>query len=710
MVLAMLRELAARLRCCVPDIDDDPAWTLHLPVSADREGADQALTTLADGRFGSRGLREEDQSPHPAVLIAGVYVGQAAGQRLMEGPSWVGLRGITGPAHSDERVLDLRTGVLARRRHDATGEFRSLRAIAVNHPGMMALRAQADTRLSGAPLHLPAGTAGHRGRADGRAWVRVLAEPAGGVSAAATQWSRRNDGRVFLERRVAVAADPRRAPSAGDAIERLEGSAHVPLTALLAEQRAAWATRWADGDVLIPDDPQLQLAARFALFHLQSSVAGRGEAAVGARGLAGAGYLGHVFWDADVFVLPVLTAIRPAGARSMLEYRLRRLDAARVFAAASGRRGARFPWESARDGEDVTPRVGLADGREVPIRTGEAEEHIVADVAWAAWHYAMWSGDERFLTGDGFPLLIESARYWTSRVRVDTDGRAHIDAVIGPDEYHGPVNDNTYTNVMARWNLRRAADLARGHAVGIEAGEAETWLTIADTLVDGYDPRTGIYEQFAGYHRLEPLLPTALARVPMAADLLLGAQRLATTQIIKQADVLMAHHLVPAEMRAGSLAANLDFYGARTAHGSSLSPAVHAALLARSGAPDEALYWLRLAARLDLDDLTGATASGLHMATLGGVWQALAWGFAGVHADQGALRIDPHLPDAWSSLTLRLRFRGRKVTLTVGHDEVRVDSDAPIQVALGDRAAVSTAHIVLRADGEYPASLSRPLS
>jgi trehalose/maltose hydrolase-like predicted phosphorylase len=394
----------------------------------------------------------------------------------------------------------------------------------------------------------------------------------------------------------------------------------------------------------------------------------------------------------------------------MLEYRLRRLDAARSFAAASGRCGARFPWESARGGEDVTPRVGLAGGREVPIRTGEAEEHIVADVAWAAWHYATWSGDERFLTRDGLPLLIETARYWASRVRVDTDGHGHIDAVIGPDEYHGPVNDNTYTNVMARWNLRRAADLARRHPVGIEVAEAETWHAIADSLVDGYDPRTRVYEQFAGYHRLEPLLPTALARVPMAADLLLGAQRLATTQIIKQADVLMAHHLIPEEMHAGSLAANLHFYGPRTAHGSSLSPAVHAALLARAGAPDEALYWLRLAARLDLDDLTGATASGLHLATLGGVWQAIAWGFAGVRHHQGVLRVEPHLPDAWSSLTLRLRFRGRKVALTVGHDELRVDSDAPIQVALGEGAPVSTAHTVLRTGADHPASSSRRLS
>ena len=136
--------------------------------------------------------------------------------------------------------------------------------------------------------------------------------------------------------------DPHHAPAAGRAIERLRAAEPVPFTALLAEQRATWAARSAGADVIIPGDPELQLVARFALFHLQSSVSGRGEAAVGARGLAGPGYAGHVFWDADVFVLPALAALRPAAARAMLEYRIRRLARAREFARATGRVGCRF--------------------------------------------------------------------------------------------------------------------------------------------------------------------------------------------------------------------------------------------------------------------------------------------------------------------------------------------------------------------------------
>jgi trehalose/maltose hydrolase-like predicted phosphorylase len=672
----------------VPDLDEDPAWTLRLPARPDRDRVDETLTTLADGRLGTRGVREERRERTAAVFVGGVYTGRGPAERLVTGPDWTGLRWPAGPAVSDELILDLRSGLLARRRRDADGEFRSLRFAAAARPGVVGLRAEACGGLSAGALRLPPDADGDTGRRDGYEWARVRADPAGGVAAAASR--RRSRGGTYLERRAAYVADPHHAPAVGQAIERLRTAEPVPFTALLAEQRAAWAARWAGAEIIIPGDPELQLGVRFALFHLQSSVHGRGEAAVGARGLAGPGYAGHVFWDADVFVLPALTALRPAAARAMLEYRIRRLARAREFARASGRAGCRFPWESARDGADVTPRSSLIGGRKVPIETGQAEEHIVADVAWAAWHYAAWTGDEAFLAGAGSALLVETARYWTSRARPGADGRSHIDAVIGPDEYHAPVDDNAFTNLLARWNLRRAADLADRVPGLAEAGETRAWRLAADSLADGYDAATGIYEQFAGYSQLQRTLPASLGRVPIAADVLLGPGQIARTQIVKQADVLMAYHMIPEEMPAGTLRANLDFYAPRTAHGSSLSPAIHAGLLARAGSPDEALHWLRLAARLDLDDVTGVTADGLHLAAFGGLWQAIALGFAGLRADRGVLRIDPRLPGAWPELTLRLQFGGRHVTITARHDQVSLTSSAPIKAALRAGPAVLT--------------------
>ena len=502
------------------------------------------------------------------------------------------------------------------------------------------------------------------------------------------------DGDEIVERLAAWAAPPANVGGSQLARKYLEQAEALGFDALLAEHRCAWAQMWEDADVVIEGDHdgvgRDQLAARFAVFHLLVAAAPEGEAAVGARGLTGHAYEGHVFWDADVFVLPALAAIRPASARAMLEYRIRRLPAARQLAEAFGHAGARFPWESAGDGRDVTPtQVRGPRGNLIPIATGAHEEHIVADVAWAAAQYAAWTGDTAFLEGAGRDLVVESARYWASRIRRDPAGRGHIDQLMGPDEYHQLVDDNAYTNVMARWNLRRGGEVLTQTKGDPE--EAETWRALADCLVDGWEPGRGLYEQFAGYFDLEPILMSEIGPPPLAVDVALGSERVTGSQLIKQADVLMLYHLLPDEVVPESLAAALAFYEPRTAHGSSLSPAISAALLARAGEPDRALELFRLAARLDLDDLTGTTMGGLHLATMGGVWQALAYGFLGLRAHAESLSIDPSLPEEWSALELRFQFHGKRVHVRAEHDSVTVQCDGPIHVSLRDQGTVRCA-------------------
>jgi trehalose/maltose hydrolase-like predicted phosphorylase len=315
-------------------------------------------------------------------------------------------------------------------------------------------------------------------------------------------------------------------------------------------------------------------------------------------------------------------------------------------------------------------------GQVIPIRTGLLEEHVTADVAWATACYVDWTGDEEFAAGPGRELLVETARYWVSRIRLGPDGRGHIYGVIGPDEYHEPVDDNVYTNVMARWNLRRAAELVARVPSSVAAEERESWLRAAASLVDGYDPETGLYEQFAGFFALEPLVvEEVLPRRPMTAEVLIGRKQLRRTQILKQTDVLMLHHLVPEEVAPGSLQPNLLFYESRTTHGSSLSPGIHAALFARAGMLERAVEILRTASRIDLDDLTGTTAEGLHLATMGSVWHALALGFAGLRPTREALQIDPRLPTSWAALELRVRFRGSSVRLHLEQAAFTVTAD-----------------------------------
>jgi trehalose/maltose hydrolase-like predicted phosphorylase len=491
------------------------------------------------------------------------------------------------------------------------------------------------------------------------------------------------DGVRVLDRIASYTADPDRRPRRRDALAKVRLAADADFDRLLKEHREAWASRWEDADVVVEGDADLQHAVRFGLFHLMASVADAGEAAVGARGLSGLAYRGHVFWDSDVFVLPFLAATHPPAARAMLEYRIRRLPAALAIAREAGHAGARFPWESARSGFDVTPSSARdRTGAVVPIRTGRLAEHIVADVALAAACYEDWTGDDAFRAGPGSDLLFETARYWASRVRRDRSGVAHIYGVVGPDEYHDSVDDNAFTNVMARWNLRRAADRA---AADPRIGDEErlAWLEISNAVVDGFDARTQLYEQFAGFFDLEPLIIAEIAqRRPIAADLLLGRERVRAAQVIKQADVLMLHHLIPDDVAPGSLEPNLAFYEPRTAHGSSLSPGIHAALFARAGRLDEATAALDIASRLDLDDLTGTTAGGLHLATMGSVWQAIVLGFAGLRPEDGVLRIDPHVPEAWGGLEIRVRFRDSRVRVRLASDSIEVHADPPVRVAV----------------------------
>jgi trehalose/maltose hydrolase-like predicted phosphorylase len=679
--LELLRDQLGR-RADVPRVALGAGWSLVVDgFDPDAGRMREALLTIADGRIGTTAAPLlAHRAACPEVLAAGVYYGDGSLTDLLPGPRWAQLGSDLASDDVVVRALDLHTGTLA---ETVTGpaRVRSVRFSSLARPGIAVLRADVDPPDRSAPLQAPDGDTAI-GFESGYEWMATVG---GGGSITAAAWQHRETTRLD---RVAAYVVDRDGPAPDRAVATLIDALDAGFETLLHDHRCAWARRWEHCDVRIDGDDRLQMAVRVALFHLNASVADAGEAAVGARGLTGHAYRGHVFWDADLFVLPFLAATEPSAARAMLEYRCNRLSSALAIARAQGRSGARFPWESAGDGFDVTPRSGRDHaGHVVPIRTGEAEVHLVGDVAWAASCYIDWTGDRHFASGAGLQILIETARYWASRIRLDSGGRGHIYGVIGPDEYHEPVDDNAYTNVLARWNLRRAATAAAGLVDGgVAEAELRHWSELADALADGWDASTGLYEEFAGFFQLEPLLIRDVApRRPVAADLLLGAERVHRAQVVKQADVLMLHHLLPDEVAPGSLTANLDYYEPRTAHGSSLSPGIHAALFARAGRLDDALDALHLAASIDLDDLTRTGAGGVHLAAMGSVWQALAYGFAGVRPRGDALVIAPALPAAWSTLELRLRFLGVPLRLRVEPDVIVVDTTASVTLLVDGR-------------------------
>lgn len=674
-----------------PVVDD--GWTLRVEGYGDElQRVHDTHLSLAGGGLGASGAPLLAQGAgHRWLVASGVYDGEGPATHLLVGPMLTNLAVAAADERLD-RVLDLRKGVLHEllRYGDVSAEL--IRFVSLARPGALAVRTICPPGVEPSSGRLLADLGAEEGRTDLASWMRVKGRVKGtdvGIVAALTEHREPSLRDDF----VAVVWDPDGVPAPEEALDQLGELLEVGFDALLGEHERAWAARWESADIELRGDPDTQFATRFSLFHLMGSVPDQGEAAVGARGLSGTAYRGHVFWDADTFVLPFFAATHPPAARAMLEYRLRRLPAARDIAARHGRAGARFPWESARTGYDVTPTEGRdRTGAVVPILTGEIEEHITADVAWAAAQYVDWTGDQAFASGPFLTLLTETARYWASRVRVATDGTAHIDGVIGPDEYHEDVDDNAFTNVMARWNLQRAADEVgrRGPPPELEVDAAEPvrWREVAAALVDGYDASTGVYEQFKGFSSLEPLVIAEVApRRPIAADLLLGFDRVRAAQVVKQADAVMLHHLVPDAVVTGSLEANLRRYEPLTAHGSSLSPAIYASLFARVGDHVRALDALRIAERVDLDDLTGTTAGGLHMATMGGLWQALVFGFAGIRPTPDHLVVDPRLPPGWEQLEVRVRYRGALVRTRMGDGQVEVRADRPVPVAVAGEAA-----------------------
>lgn len=439
------------------------------------------------------------------------------------------------------------------------------------------------------------------------------------------------------------------------------------------EHATACRTRVEALDVTLEGDVPLQQALAFATHHLVAAADPEDEhVSIGARALTGPVYMGHVFWDTEIWLMPVYTLTWPRAARAMAMYRWHTLPAARERARQMGYRGALFAWESADTGADVTPpMVVLPDGLVAAVLSGAMEHHVSADVAWAAWHYWTWTGDDVYLQEAGAEVILETARFWASRGALEADGRFHIRHVIGPDEYHEDVDDNAYTNGMAAWNLQRGAEVARvmarrwparwralESALGLTDAEIATWEPHAAAMHIGWDPKTGLIEQFQGYFALEDIDLQALLPRVLPVDMLLGTPRVRGSQIVKQADVVLLLHLLGDRFPPEVHEANFRYYEPRTAHGSSLSPPIHALAAARLGDFATADRYLRQTAAIDLED--GNAAGGIHIGALGGLWQAVVFGYAGLRIGGDGPALSPRLPAWLRRITFRPTWRERR--------------------------------------------------
>ncbi|NUP75431.1 MAG: glycoside hydrolase family 65 protein [Sinomonas sp.] len=471
-------------------------------------------------------------------------------------------------------------------------------------------------------------------------------------------------GETFrLEKRigyaVAPAADPELLDAAAAALRTFED--------LLAESAAHYARYWAVADVQIGGSAELQQAARWNLFQLAQATSQVGIAGIPAKGVTGSGYEGHYFWDQEIYILPYLTYPAPEAARKVLEFRHEMLPAATARASELNVDGALYPWRTI-NGQEASAYYAA----------GTAQFHINAAIAYAAARYAWAAGDGAFLAGPGADILVQTARMWASLGFFGKNGQFHIHGVTGPDEYTAVVNDNLYTNVMARFNLRAAAVL--DHA-GVSDTERLLWSHMAERTALPYDADMKVHAQDADFMSLEPWdWETPRSKYP----LLLHFHPLVIYrhQVLKQADTVLAMLLQWQDFTAEEKQRAFDFYDPITTGDSTLSACVQGIMAAEVGYTEEALRHFTTAAFIDLDNLHDNTIDGVHTASAGGVWSALVNGFAGFR-DQGPLPyFDPRLPEDWESLAFRLQLQGRtlSVRLTAGLLQLTVEEGEALVV------------------------------
>ncbi|WP_448004248.1 glycoside hydrolase family 65 protein [Agromyces bauzanensis] len=786
------------------------AFDDYLPT---HEGTREALCTLANGYWGTRGAGEEsvaDDVHYPGTYFAGVYdvvdwrVESMAmsDEEMVNAPNWLHLRFRLdgGDWFSLDRLddaelgdfrqeLDVRHGILTRRFtfRDDRGRVTTVRSdrfvsqdaprlaalrlsiLPVNWSGPVTVRSGIDGRVtnSNTPDHSPRT---HRhvhpielrecaldsvllevetARSNIRIATAARTTVRMGDQAIAPERSFETDERgavaqefttdaaggtpLVIEKVVYVSTSRDRAVLA-PADTAADGVADAgSFDELLQAHVQAWERLWLEFAVELRPAGDEALALHFNAFHVLqtlNAVNADLDAGVPARGLHGEAYDGHVFWD-ELFVYPFITLRRPPLTPALLAYRHRRLGAALAAAAGAGHAGAMFPWQSGIAGDDVTPRAlfNPLSGAWIPDNS-RLQRHVGLAVAYSAWQYYESTGDIQFLLHQGADLIVGVARFFASLAVYDAArDRYSIDHVMGPDEFHDGyldrpgegMRDNTYTNVMTSWVLRRAIatlDALREHPgrlawqrLGIAPGEPEEWERIARRLTVVFND-DGTLSQFDGYQDLEPIdLDAYRHRYGWIGrlDLILNAEADTTNryQVSKQPDALMLLYLLSAEelreiledmgyeLPPEAVVRTVERYSAATTYGSTLSNVVHAWLEARR---DRERSWtfLQEAMRSDLADIQGGTTrQGVHIAAMAGSVDLVTRCYTGIEMRSDRLWFHPRLPLEIGSIKFHLVYRDQALSVTLSRDELRITSAegraAPIRIVVeGVESELST--------------------
>lgn len=480
------------------------------------------------------------------------------------------------------------------------------------------------------------------------------------------------------------------------AVEELIELENVSFDQLLQESAKEWKKIWDKHPITITTNEfRDQLAVRFAQYHLHVMTPAHDERMnIGAKGMSGDGYKGHTFWDTEIFMLPYFSFVHPEIAKSLVTYRYLGLDGAHKKAASNGYQGAQYPWEAAwpTDGE-VTPVWGAADivtGQATKIWSGFIEQHITSDVAFGVKQYLDVTGDLTFAREKGYEILIDTAKFWASRLEYNQEKDYYeICDVIGPDEYKEHVNNNSYTNYTAHWNMTYAIDLIDQ----LKAEEPEVYAGLdakfdLETLKELLKEKSakiflpqpteeGILPQDDSYLSKE-IIDLQVYKDADGVDSLFkvfNLEQVNQMQITKQADVLLLLLLFEGLFEKELKEKNFDYYEPKTTHDSSLSLSTHAILSADLGKLDKSYGFFKQASNIDMGEYMKSSDPGIHAASLGGIWQMVVFGYGGVRLVNGGLRIEPHLPAEWTGLEFGFDYQGQSLSVTVTSDSFTIVKD-----------------------------------
>jgi alpha,alpha-trehalose phosphorylase len=459
---------------------------------------------------------------------------------------------------------------------------------------------------------------------------------------------------------------------------------HQGFGQLLASQGQYMADFWRRSDVQVKNTREdrtrrstveIQQAIRFNLFHILQASARAEDTGVSAKGLTGQAYEGHYFWDTEIYLLPFLIYTSPRIAKNLLNFRYRMLAQARARAKILGHRGAMFPWRTI-NGEEASAYYAA----------GTAQYHINADIMYALRKYVQATGDEAFLRDCGAEMLVETARLW-SNLGFYSDakgGQFCINGVTGPDEYNTVVNNNAYTNLMARENLRYAAETleclratapdayeALVRRTALEPAEVKAWRRAAESMYVPHDEKLAIIPQDDDFLDREPwdFKNTPADRYPLLLHY--HPLNIYRKRVIKQTDVVLAMFLLGDAFSAEEKKRTFEFYDPLTTGDSSLSSCVEAIVAAQIGDTEKAIRYGMAALLMDLADVGGNVKDGCHIASMGGTWMMLAYGLAGMRDHDGTLSFWPRrAPDDNATLRFPVTYRGQILGVEVGLEKV----------------------------------------